>query len=70
MKKRLIQIGLAISGVALFCWALINMVDGIAYAIESGDALGGLLQVGIPILPILAFLYFVKKVADRINGEA
>lgn len=69
-KKWLVIVSLAIGAVVLFSWALINGVDSIAYAIESGDALGGVLKMGIPILPILVFMYLVKKVTKRINVEA
>ena len=70
MKRRLVGIGLGIGAGVLVCWAIINGVDSIAYAIESGDALGGLSKMGIPILPILAFLYLVKKVAGQNKIEA
>lgn len=69
MKKRLIRVGLFVGVVVLFCWAIMTGVNSIAYAIESGDALGGLLQMGIPILSLLAYMYLTHKVTKRLNDK-
>ena len=67
MKRKLTGIGLLIGGIALLCWATINAVDSITYGLESGDLAGGLLRMGIPILPILAYIYFVHKIPKWLN---
>ena len=54
--------------IAFFLWALTNTVDSIAYAITTGDALGGALRVGIPILPLLVLMFLSNKLGDKLES--
>ena len=70
MKRKLTRIGLIIGTIALFLWTLTIFVESLAYGIDSGDALGATLQMGIPIIPILAYMYFIHKISKWLNVES
>lgn len=67
-------IALVLGAIAWFCWAVISSVSGIIYALETGDALGGLLKpMGLPILVACAYMYLLKKVSahmDKAEAQA
>lgn len=69
MKRKITRISLAIGAVALFLWAITNGVESIAYGIDSGDALGATLQMGIPIIPILAYMLLIHKVSKWLHPK-
>ncbi len=69
MKRKITRISLAIGAVALFLWTITNGVESIAYGIDNSDVLGALLKMGIPIIPILAYMFLIHKISKWLDPK-
>ncbi len=68
MKKRwVVRIIMALGIVPLLVWSIVAAFGGIAYGLDSGDALGGAIKLVSPVLVWLAYMLMVSVVARRLD---